>query len=392
MDRIPVTPREDWRATALEHGFTFHSPENDPYWNESAYYRFTLAQIENDLEDPAETLEQMCFEIVDAALRSEEMMTKLAIPRAHWDLVADSWAKQHRNLYGRMDFAYNGEGPAKLYEYNADTPTSLYETAIFQWIWLEQAGERNLIPTGGDQFNSLHEKLIAAFANFGITGKLHLACASGSEEDWGTIEYLEDCAQQAGVSTKKLEMEEIGLANTGQFTDLDDEPIATLFKLYPWEWLLREDFADNIAGSRCQMIEPAWKSILSNKGLMALLWDRFPGHPNLLASYFADDPRARDMEGSYVRKPIYSREGWNVEIVDQGQPADPIAHEKAMTGPYGEEGSIVQAFHPLPDFTGRRPMCGVWMVASEPAGMCIREDGNLITTDDAHFIPHVIAD
>jgi glutathionylspermidine synthase len=405
MERIPVSPRDDWRETAEEHGFTFHSIDGDPYWDESAYYRFNLKEIEEDLEDPAEKLEEMCFEIVTAAIADEELLRKLAIPEDFWDVVADSWTGQQRNLYGRMDFAYDGRtplandqgrqpGPAKLYEYNADTPTSLYESAIFQWVWLEQAMERNLIPESSDQFNSLHERLIDAFGRMGIEGPLHLAAAQDSEEDWGTIEYLEECAKQAGQQTKLIDMDDIGLSKDGWFTDADDEAISTMFKLYPWEWMLKEEFAQAILDSNCVFIEPAWKSILSNKGLMPLLWERFTGHPNLLPAYFDGDPAAADLGDQYVRKPLFSREGWNVEIIGSD---DPDAEGSSLSGPategpYGEEGFILQAYHPLPDVLGKRPMCGVWLVASEAAGMCIREDTGPITSDDAHFIPHIILD
>jgi glutathionylspermidine synthase len=37
-------------------------------------------------------------------------------------------------LYGRFDLAYRGDGPPKLLEYNADTPTALFEAAVVQWI------------------------------------------------------------------------------------------------------------------------------------------------------------------------------------------------------------------------------------------------------------------
>lgn len=389
MQRIAVKERDDWRQTAEEHGFSFHSLEGDPYWDESAYYRFTLAEIEDDLEAPAEALEQMCFEVVGAALGDDETMLRLAIPEAHWDYVAESWRLQHKNLYGRMDFAYGADGPAKLLEYNADTPTSLYESSIFQWVWLEEAMERDLVPSGADQFNSLHEKLIDAWRRIGIDGRLHLACAKGSEEDWGTIEYIEDCARQAGLDTQKLFMEDIGISEPGWFTDGQDEAITALFKLYPWEWILREDFAEHVARSQCRFVEPAWKSVLSNKGLMPLLWERFPGHPNLLPAYFEDDAEKADLDATHVRKPIYSREGWNIEIVGPDAPAEGM---QGRPGPYGAEGHILQAYAPLADFGGNRPMCGVWLVASEAAGMCIREDTQPITTDDARFVPHLILD
>lgn len=386
MERLRVRPRDNWREVAEEHGFAFHTPDGERYWDETHAYRFTLREIEDGLEDPAEELEQMCFEVVERAVADEEVLGRLAIPEMFRGYVADSWRNRERNLYGRMDFRYDGDGPAKLYEYNADTPTALYESAVFQWIWLEQAMEQGLIPEGADQFNSLHERLIDAFGRFGIEDPLHLACARDTDEDLGTVEYLEDCARQAGLATRHLFIEDIGLADNGRFTDLDDEPVRWLFKLYPWEWLMEEEFGSRIPGSGAQFIEPGWKAVLSNKGLLALLWEMFEGHPNLLPTFFEDDPKAASLGGRYVRKPLLSREGANITFVENGRAS------AGPDGPYGAEGFVRQALAPLPSFDGRRPMCGVWLVASEPAGMCIREDEGAVTTDDACFVPHFILD
>ena len=384
MQRVPVAERPDWKQTASDHGFEFHTIDGAAYWDESAYYRFTLKQIEDDLEGPAEEIEEMCFAIVERASADDEMLSRLRIPEPFWDYVARSWRQRDKNLYGRIDFSYAGDGPAKMLEYNADTPTSLYEAAVFQWVWLEQALDRGLIPEGCDQFNSLHERLIDALSQFGIEGCLHLAGAVASSEDRGTVAYMEDCAQQAGLETVVLDMAEIGIDTRGRFTDPDDRIITTLFKLYPWEWMMTEAFGQHIPASGTQFIEPAWKAILSNKGLLALLWEMAEGHANLLPAYFDDDPRAGDLGGTYIRKPLLSREGHNVVLVRNGQ------NDLAKSGPYGGEGHIVQAFHPLPEFDGNFPMVGCWMVASRAAGIGVREDRSLITGNDARFLPHVI--
>ena len=386
MQRIPVAERDDWKQTAVAHGFDFHSIDNDPYWDESAYYRFTMRQIEDDLEEPTGEIERLCFEVVDRVVADESLMGKLGIPEAFWDFVAESWRRQDRNLYGRLDFSYDGTAPAKLLEYNADTPTTLYESSIFQWIWLEQAMERGLVPQGCDQFNSLHERLIAALPHLGIDTMLHVTCAGDSEEDKGTVEYVEDCARQAGLETQFLFIEDMGIDNRGQFTDLDDRPIANMFKLYPWEWIMAEDFGQHVLTSGARFFEPAWKAILSNKGLLALMWEMFEGHPNLLPAYFENDPKASALGSTYVRKPLLSREGQNITVV-----RDSVV-DVALDGPYGAEGYVVQAYHPLPEFDGNYAMTGCWLIASEPAGMCVREDRALITGDDSRFIPHLIFD
>ena len=386
MQRIPITQRPDLEQTALEHGFEYNLEGGVPYWDESAYYRFSLRQIEEDLERRAEEIQIMCFEVLNRALEDDSVFRRLQIPEPFWNYVADSWRNREKDLYGRMDFSYDGHGSAKLLEYNGDTPTTLYESAIFQWIWFEQAIERKIIPHNCDQFNELHEHLLEAFTHLGIDGYLHLACIGDIEDDRGTVEYIEDCAREAGLKTCFLGMEEIGIDVQGQFTDLDDRIITTLFKLYPWEWMMEEEFACHLPVSHVHFIEPPWKSVLSNKGLLPLLWEMFEGHPNLLPAYFEDDPRAASLSGNYVRKPLLSRQGWNIEIVRDGRQ---IFHND---GPYGREGYIVQDFHPLPKFDGNFALVGCWMVASRAAGICLREDKNWVTTEDARFVPHVIQD
>ncbi len=386
MQRIAIDERADWKSQAESLGFNFHTMYGEPYWDETACYRFTLRQIENDIEDPTAEIEKLCFQAVSRAVDSEEIMAKLAIPKHFWDYVRASWLNREKNLYGRLDLSYDGTGPAKLLEYNADTPTALYESSAFQWLWLEQAMEREIVPAGCDQFNSIHESMIEAFRNFGIAGRLHMASCKGSDEDEGTVRYVEECAIQAGLDTAFLHIEDIGIDAQGHFTDLDDMGIATLFKLYPWEWLMTDEFGRSIPDSGVVFIEPAWKAILSNKGLLPLLWKMFEGHPNLLPAYFADDPRAADLTNGFVRKPLFSREGANIEMIRPGE--TPLS----VDGPYGSEGYIVQDLHPLPVFEGNHTVIGSWLVASQPCGIGIREDNSPITKDSSRFLPHVILD
>jgi glutathionylspermidine synthase len=297
----------------------------------------------------------------------------------------DSWVNRAPSLYGRFDFAYDGAGPAKLYEYNADTPTSIYETGTFQWIWLEDMIAAGKLPAGADQFNSLHEKLEQRFRTlFPNGGFVHFASDPYSVEDRQNVKYLEDIAKQAGIEPKFVPVAEIGLDADGRFIDQDNYLIQALFKLYPWEDMFREDYAEKIKGSRTQFLEPAWKAVLSNKGMLPLLWARHAGHPNLLPAFFEGDPRAAELGQSYVRKPLFSREGANIELVDQGRKA------KVLDQGYGEEGHIVQALHTLTAFDGNYPVVGAWVVGEEPAGIGIREDRSRVTKNLSRFVPHVI--
>ena len=160
--------------------------------------------------------------------------------------------------------------------------------------------------------------------------------------------------------------------------------ITTLVKLYPWEWIMDEEFGQKVPASRVRFIEPPWKAILSNKGMLALMWEMFEGHPNLLPAYFEGDPGADALAGTYVRKPLLSRQGANIQMYRDG------ALQLASEGPYGDGGQIVQGSAPLPEYGGKYPLLGLWLIASKAAGLCIRESRTLITGPDASVVPHVI--
>jgi len=384
MQRLACSERDDWRLTAEASGFVFHSIGGERYWDERAFYAFTLDEIERLIELPTAEIDAMCIELVASAIDDEEYLRRLKIPEAFWPLISESWHRDEASLYGRIDFSFDGSGPAKLLEYNADTPTSIFEAAVFQWTWLEQAIERRIIPVLADQYNSIHERLIEAWQKLGEGRHLHLTGTTDSEEDAGTLAYLEDTARQAGLSTTLIDIADIGWRENGGFVDLDDRPMQLVFKLYPWEWMFHDAFGARLAKAPTRWIEPPWKAILSNKGILPLLWEMFPGHPNLLPAFFEDDPNAAGLGASFVRKPLYSREGANVALVRDGMTV--VAQE----GPYGGEGFIRQALAPLPNFSGQYPVVGSWVVDHSPCGLSIREDENPITGNTSRFLPHAI--
>lgn len=376
MERIALTPRPGWQEKVEALGLHYHTIDNAPYWDESAAYRFSAAQID--------TLEAASQELYDMALQAAQhvidrrLFSRLQIPVAFEELIVRSWEADAPSLYGRFDLVYDGEHPPKLLEFNADTPTALLEASVVQWFWLKE-----VFPEA-DQFNSIHEKLIAGWSDWaGKTGGLmHFAATGASREDCGNLDYLRDTAIQAGLDTFALDIGEIGWdAARGCFVDLEERPIRSLFKLYPWEWLLREDFGLHLAHAGCRYLEPPWKMLLSNKGILAVLWELFAGHPNLLPTFF----EAQRPAGDVVRKPLYSREGANITVVRGGV-------ETTTPGSYGEEGFVWQAYSPLPCFTGNYPVIGSWIVNHEACGIGIREDRSEITTDASRFVPHFFAE
>lgn len=384
MKRVPIVERGDWRAQAAECGFRFHTIDGTRYWDERAYYAFGLRQVEDDLEDPSAELHAMAMDLVEEIVAREALMERLAIPAAFRDWIADSWRRREPHLYGRLDLAYDGTGPAKLYELNYDTPTSLFEAAFFQWRWLEDQREAGRLPAGADQFNSIHEALVARFGQLAaqLPPPLYFAAARDSDEDQGTVDYLRDCAAQAGLHGQTIALEDIGLAADGRFTALDDTVIGALFKLYPLEDMFADDFGQALPGSGLRLLEPPWKALLSDKGLLPLLWERHPGHPNLLEAHFDD---GGELPPGWVRKPLHSREGANVEMrLDDGR-------RVASAGPYAGP-CIRQRLHALPRFDGGYALVGSWIVGDAACGIGIREDDGPITGDGARFVPHAIVE
>jgi len=137
-----------------------------------------------------------------------------------------------------------------------------------------------------------------------------------------------------------------------------------------------------LPGSGLRLLEPPWKALLSNKGILPLLWERHRGHPNLLPATF-DDGNA--LPPGWVRKPLHSREGANIAL----HLADGRRFES--DGPY-QGPCILQQAHPLPAFDGRYPMVGSWIVGDAACGIGIREDDGPITRDSARFVPHAIVE
>ena len=378
MKRHTIAPRADWQQKVENIGFGFHTLDTT-YWDESVFYELSMKEVDA-IEKATNDLWKICLDAVQHVI-DERLYAKFHIPEWIIPHIEAGWNDDVPAIYGRFDFTFKN-GIPKLLEFNADTPTSLFESSVVQWFWLQ-----DLYP-GKDQFNSIHEKLIAYWKylkEYLHDDTLYFSCIKDSLEDLTTTEYMRDCAIQAGLGTKFIFMDEIGWSLTSPvFLDLENNPISNIFKLYPWEWLLNEDFGENIIKDRnnAYWIEPSWKMILSNKAILPLLWELNNGHPNLLESYFETDNFKLGI--NYAKKPLLSREGQNIQLVDYGS----VIAE--TPGEYGEEGFIYQELCPLPEFDKNYPLIGSWIIGQESAGIGIRESETLITDNMSRFVPHLI--
>lgn len=401
MERINIAPRANWSTQIESLGFDFYHIEGIPYWHESSYYKFSSGEIDM-IEAAANDLHQLCLRAIERIV-SERLYPLIGIDAAVGKLITKSWERRDPAVYGRFDLLYDGSGPPKMLEYNADTPSSLFEASIVQWNWREQ------VFPNADQFNSVHESLIERWKKLLVgrwlddgkggnaADRIVLTTAAPHPEDEHTVQYMGVLAEEAGFKTKYLPIQEIGWNNPTTddprvgyaYVDMEGNVIRQLFKLYPWEWLMNEQ-ADNIIKTFENMfwIEPTWKMLLSNKGILPILWDMFPEHENLLPAYrtptsFGDRP--------YVQKPLLGREGANITIREGNKVL------QQTEGTYGGDSNlpghgiyVYQGFGESQIFEGKiRPNLGVWMANDHACGMGVREDDSLVVANGSRFVPHI---
>ena len=403
MERVKIAPRPNWQKTVESQGMYYHTlpseqPEGTPgdwkteggrvYWDESTYYHLTAREVD-ELEECTYWLNQYCLQAVDYVI-ANDLFEKLGVPASHVAWVKRSWDRDEHTIYGRFDLRYDGDEPPKLLEYNADTPTGLLEASVIQWYWQKEVLEFY------DQYNSIHDKLLEIFKTLKDyhDGTFYFSALAENLEDYMTVQYLRDCAIQSGWKTEYLHIEDIGWHEMRkQFTDPNENTIRNIFKLYPWEWMLREQFAEQLLLDTCNWFEAPWKTLLSNKGLLVVLHEMFPDSPYILKASW------EPMEGAHVSKPIHGREGANVAFMrgkdiihkNDGPYDGPCIYQETSTLPcFGESGEIIKS----PNLSMKGvyyPVLGSWLINGWAAGIGIREDTQPITSNFSRFVPHVFS-
>jgi glutathionylspermidine synthase len=396
LDRHDIQPRQGWPAIIEEQGLIYWKTplpggEEISYWHEGAHYSLTSEEV-YEIEAVARLMLEMLVEAGDYIIE-ENLFAQMGIPGWAVPRIKETWESEPPMLYGRFDYAYGHDGVPKLLEYNADTPTGLLESAAVQWFWA-----RDVFGAGVDQWNMLHELLVARWRELAQAGrlpgtKIYMLHTSQerSGEDFMTIGYLAETARAAYLLADLLPIESLGFVDGRGFVDLAGDDVRTAFKLYPWEWMVHEDFSslalEHMGDGPGQTIwiEPIWKMLWSNKGILPVLHRLFPESPNVLPAWF-DGEQPAGLR-SFVRKPLLAREGANAVVVLDGDVV-----EEGPDEDYGGEGYVVQEYTDLGDYgAGARPVLGVWTVDVEPAGLGIRESDGLLTTNTSRFVPHVIA-
>ena len=324
-----------------------------------------------------------------------DLFHELNIPFNLVEIIKESWENEvHWHLYSRFDLAGGIDGkPIKLIEFNADTPTSLFETAIIQWAMLKANGLDE-----ASQFNNLYEALkdnfkriitldsdIEKFEEYysGLGWKILFSSISSSSEDINTTKLLQHIATESGFNTDFEFIENVQFSDEGIFKD--DEFFEFWFKLIPWENIAIEEselsliLTQIIADKKAIIFNPAYTLMFQSKGFMKILWDLYPNHPLLLETSF--EPLVGKKQ---VEKRCFGREGANVKIINADQSID-----EQTSGDYEGHKAIYQEYVEFPkDSNGNSYQAGVFY-AYEACALGFRRGGKILN-NMSKFVGHII--
>ncbi len=373
-------------------GFVWHTDSD-----ETSYISDELVVIsETEAEAYYEATNELYDMYVEAAehVIENNLFHEIGIPFNLVDVIKESWENDvHWHLYGRFDLAGGIDNkPIKLLEFNADTPTALFETAIIQWAILKQ---NNLEEES--QFNSLYEALIDNFkrlvtlqedvSNFEEVydgWSFLFTSVKGNAEEENTVKLLQHIATEAGYNTEFAYIDEI------EFSDEDgivynDINYELWFKLIPWEDIALEEsdlamlLTNIIKNQKAIIFNPAYTLLFQSKGLLKILWDLYPEHPLLLETSF--EPLEDQKQ---VMKPIFGREGGNVSILDANTNII-----ESIEGDYENHKMVYQAYTELAtDAEGLSYQAGVFY-AYEACGLGFRKGGKILD-NMSKFVGHVV--
>ncbi|MDD5156651.1 glutathionylspermidine synthase family protein [Sulfurimonas sp.] len=375
-----------------ELGFAWHTDEDG-----SRYVSDEIIKIsQNEAEAYYEAINEIYDMYAEAAQHviDNNLFFELGIPFNLIDAIKKSWENDvHWHIYGRFDVAGGMDGkPIKLIEFNADTPTALFETALLQWALLkynsmdEDKQFNNVYDAIGENF----KRLITLFDDIELFNerydgwKILFSSVRGNEEEETTTRLLQQIATDAGFNTGFEYLQDVKFDENGIF-DRDNNQYEYWFKLYPWEDIAIDEpelatMLTNIMNNQQAIIlNPAYTLLFQSKGMLKILCDLFPDSPYLLKTSF------EPLKGiKYVEKSVFGREGANVKIVDR----DGAVLEE-NDGPYGNYKKVYQEYVEFNrDEKGAKYQAGVFF-AYEACGVSFRK-GSEIMNNMSKFVGHAI--
>jgi glutathionylspermidine synthase len=385
-----VTPLKD--ETLQEIGFTWHTDTDG-----TKYISDELVQI---TQDEAEAYYKAANEIYDMFVEAAEyviendLFFEIGIPFNLVDAIKKSWENDvHWHIYGRFDLAGGIDGKEiKLIEFNADTPTSLFETALLQWAILKQNNMDE-----NKQFNNLYEAIMQNFKRL-ITlfddtelfeerydgWKILFSSIEGDDEEEATTRLLQQMATDAGFNTSFEYLQNVKFDEDGIY-DANENEYEYWFKLYPWEDIATDEgelattLTTIMKNQKAIILNPAYTLLFQSKGIMKIMYDLFPDSPYLLKTSF------KPLDGiKQVEKTMFGREGANTKIIDASKTV-----LEQTDGPYGNYKKIYQEYVEFnQDISKAKYQAGVFF-AYEACALSFRKGGEIMD-NMSKFVGHII--
>jgi glutathionylspermidine synthase len=353
-------------------------PDVSP-WTEDIYYEFNIHQ-EEELKTASNELHRLFMDAVKHVI-DMRLFPLLGIGKFTAKLITDSFANNDPSIVSRFDFIYDGIRPPKLLDYNTDSVELLMESAITQKHWREKR-----FP-GTFQFNTIDNALVQRWKSLAV-GRydinnlvFYTTTPTPMPREERLAQYIMDTARRAGFNADFIPIQDIGWDGTS-FIDMDNHPIKQIYKIYPWDRIIDNEFGENIPKAKTLWLEPAWKMLLGHKGLLPILWEMNPFHPNLLPTM--ND--SSSFHGTYLSKPVLGYEGANITIRSENTIVE------NTDGDFGDSSLIYQLYAPPAAFDDYYPNVSTWMVGDVCSGMVVRESKKLILGGDARVVPHIVVE
>lgn len=356
---------------------------------------------EKEIKRATNELHAMFLYATDVVMQDETLLEKFNIPHAVWPKLQMSWNnRRNQMITGRFDFSMSERG-LKVYEYNADSASCYFECGELQGRWAKASG----ITEGWSPGEDLHQHLVDAWRRAGVEGTLHILQDDDLEESYHAL-YMQSALAKAGIDSKIIKgLEGLHWDAEGHVIDREGLRVQWIWKTWAWETALdqlREEcsvdetrallhapsevpdgsprLVDVLLRKDVLVFEPFWTLIPSNKAILPVLWQLFPGHPYLLeAAFELNDSLATQ---AHVMKPIAGRCGFNISIVE---PETGVLKETG--GQFGHQDYIVQQFFPLPHIGEHNVQLCSFSVDGTFAGSCLRADRSLVITTHSDLLP-----
>ncbi len=384
-----IEPLDD--ETLEEIGFNWHTDEDGTKYVSNQLVCVTSQEAEAYYE-AANTIYDMYVEAAEYVIENN-LFFEIGIPFNLVDIIKKSWENDvHWHIYGRFDFAGGIDGkPIKLIEFNADTPTSLFESALLQWTLLKHNEMDESL-----QFNNIYEaiqenfkRLITLFDDTDTFDerydgwKILFSSIEGNDEEETTTKLLQQIATDAGFNTHFEYLHEVQFGEEGIY-DGEDNNYEYWFKLFPWEDIAVEEgelatkLLDIMNEQQAIILNPAYTLLFQSKGMLKILSDLFPDSPYLLKTSF------EPLHVKHVEKRMFGREGANTKIISSNG-----AVLEECDGEYDNYKPVYQEYVELnQDEKGESYQAGVFF-AYEACGLSYRRGGKILD-NMSKFVGHVL--